>query len=62
MNVVIYINEKEISLSEIWLQEIETVEDIQLLLFKFDKVKYCQGSISSQSYPEIKKLIWHSVH
>lgn len=40
---------------EIGLQNIKTIKDLQLYLFELDKIKCCQGSMYSTSYPEIKK-------
>lgn len=53
-NVIIYLNNMVISSSEIELKKIETFNDLQSHLFKLDKIKCCQGSVSYSRYPEVK--------
>jgi len=53
-NVIIYLNNIVISSSEIELKKIETFNDLQSHLFKLDKIKCCQGSVSCIRYLEVK--------
>ncbi|CAH1712291.1 unnamed protein product [Aphis gossypii] len=54
--VILHINDKEVTPSDIGLPDtvIKNIEDLKLYLYTLDEIKFCQGAVSSTNYPDIR--------